>query len=125
MSGRIHWLAIVSVFSWDHFSAHELGRGVPNPNGIPSISPGLRGTSYPGKARGISLLPQRGCISHNEGMLQPRWGWNALAGRTQGSLADSATAGLIDGIPLGFSEGGTSFASNDKQAARADLTQYF
>ena len=37
-------------------------------------------------------------------VLQPRWGWKTLAAWTQGSLADSATAGLIDGIPLGYSE---------------------
>jgi len=32
-----------------------------NPNGIPSQSPGLRGTSYPGKGRFASQQPQRGC----------------------------------------------------------------
>jgi hypothetical protein len=110
------WPALASILSWDHFVSHELGRVVPNPNGIPSFSPGLRGTSYPGKIRGISLLPQRGCIGHDEGVLQPRWGWKAWAGQTQGSLADSATAGLSDGIPLGFSEGGTGFVCNGKPA---------
>ena len=33
-----------------------------NPNGIPSQSPGLRGTSYPGKRERIAVQPQRGCV---------------------------------------------------------------
>ena len=35
---------------------------------------------------------------------QPRWGWKTLTNQTQGSLADSATAGLEDGIPSGFAD---------------------
>ena len=34
-----------------------------NPNGIPSQSPGLRGTSYPGSSSDIHRQPQRGCGS--------------------------------------------------------------
>ena len=37
-----------------------------------------------------------------------------MADQTQGSLADSATAGLSDGIPLGFSEGGTALGCKNK-----------
>src|SRR5229473_5837662 len=33
-----------------------------NPEGIAASSPGLRGTSYPGKLRKRSLQPQRGCV---------------------------------------------------------------
>ena len=32
-----------------------------NPNGIPTQSPGLRGTSYPGSAPAKNSQPQRGC----------------------------------------------------------------
>src|SRR2546427_9876206 len=32
-----------------------------NPNGIPAQSPGLLGTSYPGKPKRNTLQPQRGC----------------------------------------------------------------
>ena len=35
---------------------------VSNPKGIPSLSPGLRGTSYPGKPKENTPQPQRGCI---------------------------------------------------------------
>ncbi len=59
------------------------------------------------------------------GMLQPRWGWKALARWTQGSLADSATLGLrlesrwdsqkggtaLVALPLLGSEGRCSFQS--------------
>jgi len=34
---------------------------VGNPNGIPSPSPGLRGTSYPGKKSRMDYNPKRGC----------------------------------------------------------------
>jgi hypothetical protein len=34
-----------------------------NPNGIPSQSPGLRGTSYPGSPSANHFQPQRGCGS--------------------------------------------------------------
>jgi len=33
----------------------------PNPKGIPTQSPGLRGTSYPGNERAHEPQPQRGC----------------------------------------------------------------
>ncbi len=37
------------------------GRLIANPKGIPTQSPGLRGTSYPGKLRPMGNQPQRGC----------------------------------------------------------------
>ena len=93
-----------------------------NPNGIPSSSPGLRGTSYPGKTRAnpptLKGLPQGS---------EPLVGWGCapaatLSGlrttggdSTQGSLADSATAGLDDGIPLGLAERPPGLVGNGKR----------
>jgi len=42
-----------------------------NPNGIPSISPGLRGTRYPGLADPKQIQPQRGRIAVRAQMIQP------------------------------------------------------
>ena len=42
------------------FCRHAFARSE-NPNGIPSQSPGLRGTSYPGSASVKPPQPQRGC----------------------------------------------------------------
>jgi len=51
-----------------------------NPNGVLSSSPGLRGTSYPGKRR-VAHLPQRGCGQRaqqpnieRQMQAQPPWG---------------------------------------------------
>ena len=40
---------------------HKSSRFSANPEGIASLSPGLRGTSYPGLGSGVSFQPQRGC----------------------------------------------------------------
>jgi hypothetical protein len=45
------------------FARRGCGATSPNPNGIPSISPGLRGTRYPGSIVPNIFLPQRGCIA--------------------------------------------------------------
>src|SRR5579872_2552980 len=42
--------------------AHNFGCRPANPKGIASCSPGLRGTSYPGKTEFKIHQPQRGCI---------------------------------------------------------------
>ena len=76
---------------------------VPNPNGIPSLSPGLRGTSYPGKAQGKFPLPQRGCIKDNDGRAATPLGLASSGGADPGQLVPR-NPGLEDGIPLGFSE---------------------
>ena len=52
-------------------------------------------------------------------MLQPFQGWVLFAGFTQGSLADSATRGLKDGIPLGFGLG-SNLGSNAFSAVADD-----
>src|SRR5687768_4827655 len=43
-------------------SLHLQSQTTNNPNGIVSQSPGLRGTSYPGKTRRQTFQPQRGCV---------------------------------------------------------------
>jgi hypothetical protein len=70
-----------------------------NPNGIPSSSPGLRGTSYPGSSPAQPLQPHRGCgpsfsflvpdVCHNAVGVDP-----VLSSFTQGRRADSPTPGF-------------------------------
>ena len=74
------------------------------PTGFRPLAQGCEARATLGKRAEFFFYPN-GVASHRiDHLLQPRWGRKALAGRTQGSLADSATAGLEDGIPLGFSE---------------------
>jgi hypothetical protein len=42
-----------------------------NPKGIASLSPGLRGTSYPGSAHPMGRQPCRGCLTAPIGPLSP------------------------------------------------------
>src|SRR6266550_3580298 len=55
-----------------------------NPKGILSQSPGLRGTSYPGKTWSDGRQPRRGCGFGSGWPTQPRWGCAALLPRSQG-----------------------------------------
>jgi hypothetical protein len=43
----------------------------PHPNGMKSLSPGLRGTSYPGSTAQNNFQPQRGCIRIRRKFIQP------------------------------------------------------
>ena len=75
------------------------------PNGIASFSPALpMASATPGKGPENRINPD-GVASFALGtrtrMLQPLQGWISFPDFTQGSLADSATRGLMDGIPLG------------------------
>lgn len=49
----------------------------------------------------VETIPQRqrGCDCDGDGVTQPRWRWKIQADQTQGSLGDSATAGLEAAIP--------------------------
>ena len=55
-----------------------------NPKGILAQSPGLRGTSYPGKTWPDGRQPQRGCGFGRSWPTQPRWGCSALLPWSQG-----------------------------------------
>jgi len=52
----------------------------PNANGVPSFSPGLRGTSYPGKQE-EGIIHPNGVASRIAGAMQPRWGRRLLCGQ--------------------------------------------
>ena len=84
------------------------------PSGATASSPGLPSPrGYPGNHVRTCSQPQRGCGAARTEETQPRWGWPPPTPFPQGSLADSATAGLEDGIPLGFAE-----ASSRRQSLR-------
>jgi hypothetical protein len=57
-------------FGGQPFPGNSYDRLSPNPNGIPSISPGLRGTRYPGLIVKKNFLPQRGCIAVSRETIQ-------------------------------------------------------
>src|SRR5947207_5740428 len=76
-------MLILRCFRWNQ--SRESGTDLPNPKGIESSSPGLRGTSYPGKSKTKAPQPQRGCGKDRGRRPQPRWGWNLRALRPQGS----------------------------------------
>ena len=78
-----------------------------NPEGIESISPGLRVRRATLGTGGNDLQPQRGCIISFLMMvrrvIQPFQGCAQLVRSTQGS-SRTRNPGLSDGIPLGFSD---------------------
>ena len=73
------------------------------PNGIKSFSPALpMASTTPGQGPEDEINPARVAslaLVTRTRMLQPLQGWIPFVGFTQGSLADSATRGLMDGIP--------------------------
>ena len=67
-----------------------------NPKGIPSLSPGLRGTSYPGEVVPEFSQPQRGCVSFRlalRAMPQPLQGCSPLARPPRVARASQPWAG--------------------------------
>jgi hypothetical protein len=76
-----------------------------NPNGIESISPGLRGTSYPGNPPPTRINPERVASPGDQypaaaircALIQPFQGWRfGWVGRTQGSfVGDETTLGWM------------------------------
>ncbi len=75
------------------------------PTGVHHSAQGCEARATLGRAD-ESLSNPNGVVSRDRtGVLQPRWGWRSRIARTRGSLADSATAGLNDGIPLGYRPG--------------------
>ena len=77
-------------------------------------------SDYAGQSDGVrSTLKE--VESPAKGVMQPRWGRFLLGTFTQGSLADEATAGLTDGIPLGFRERQTG----EKWPQRTQRVQIF
>ena len=57
--------------NWSHALCLS-GSPTKNPKGIPASSPGLRGTSYPGKVIGRPTTPT-GLRPGGRGVTQPRW----------------------------------------------------
>jgi hypothetical protein len=62
-------------------------------------------SATPGNGQDYGINPERvasfGLVTRTR-MLQPFQGWTSFTDFTQGSLADSTTRGLMDGIPLGL-----------------------
>ena len=81
----------------------HITRVVPvNPNGIPSFSPGLRGTIYPGSWRKIFSNPNGvASVSIHLTAATPL-GLDDSFPRTQGSLRKPGNPGLNDAILLGL-----------------------
>ena len=52
---------VLGLFAPERDSISSRCLAIKNPNGIPSQSPGLRGTSYPGSSAKKPPQPQRGC----------------------------------------------------------------
>ena len=71
------------------------------PTGFRPPAQGCSARATLGKLVENSLNPNGVAARSSPPEMQPRWGWKPLLDQTQGSLADSATAGLNDGIPLG------------------------
>ena len=69
---------------WPGPAPLRLLRSVANPNGIPSLSPVLRGTSYAGCAVGYVINPERVASvgltrwPAGAGWMQPRQGWQVI-----------------------------------------------
>ncbi len=73
----------------------------PNPNGVPSISPGLRGTSYPGCERAMVHNPE-GVASHRAAQRCNPVGVENHFAPLPRVGAPRANPGLRDAIPLGL-----------------------
>ena len=71
------------------------------PTGVHHSAQGCEARATLGMADEFCHNPNGVASTDRTGVLQPRWGWRSRIARTKGSLADSATAGLSDGIPLG------------------------
>jgi hypothetical protein len=80
----------------------QLNYMLPNPNGIQSFSPGLRGTSYPGSMQ-RELGNPNGVVSDSTNWAAATpLGLGNILSNTQGSLHKLGNPGLEDAIPLGL-----------------------
>ena len=86
------------------YASVNSGRRSANPKGIPAQSPGLRGTSYPGKSSGEIRNPN-GVVANMARKGQKRIGRNPVGvGDIWGTVTQGSSflAGLADTIPLGL-----------------------
>jgi len=97
---------VLLCFQWN---ANQVWRGVPmcqairdNPNGIESISPGLRGTSYPGGMTEKSQTLKGLHLFHKSLICNPFRVVIFLVATQRRPSLNRANAGLRDAIPLGL-----------------------
>ena len=86
----------------------QLNYMLPNPNGILSFSPGLRGTSYPGASQNECANPNWVASDSADRAATTPLGLKAIFSNTQGSLRKLGNPGLEDTIPLGLETCATS-----------------
>ena len=86
----------------------QLNYMLPNPNGIFSFSPGLRGTSYPGSSQNEYPNPNGVASDSADRATTTPSGLETILLNTQGSLRKLGNPGLEDAIPLGLETCATS-----------------